>query len=255
MIIEIENTKESKIAMILTVVFHALVALLLLWLTLISPDPPLELKSIPVSLRAMGDSHSGSGQSQAVPDALPVPNTAIPKPQSTSASTPQNSPTQDTSPVQTTDAEPKDEPAEETKPEQEVDAALNEALGWLDKGTDNSSGHSETGGHEGTNDGNIAGKGLMGDDKAFGYNLIGFEMAASPSLDESPTKSGIVVFDIYVRKDGSIKDMKRNYSLSNTSSDYLFKLGEKALNSVEFKANADGSAINVGTFTFNFKLK
>jgi hypothetical protein len=220
MIIEIENTKESKIAIILTVIFHALVALLLVWLTLLSPDPPLELKSIPVSLRALGDSHTGSGQSQAVPDAQPVPNATQPQQPATSSNVPQNTPTQATSPVQAPDTKPKEKPSEDTTPEQEVDPALNKIFGSLDDGPDNSSGQSETGGNEGTTDGNIAGNGVIGEGKAFGYNLIGFEMASSPSLDESPTKSGIVVFDINVRKDGSVKSIKRNYDLSNTTEDY-----------------------------------
>ncbi len=255
MIIEIENTKESKIAIILTVIFHALVALLLVWLTLLSPDPPLELKSIPVSLRALGDSHTGSGQSQAVPDAQPVPNTAQPQQPATSANTPQNTPTQATSPVQAPDTKPKEKPSEDTTPEQEVDPALNKIFGSLDDGPDNSSGQSETGGNEGTTDGSISGKGVIGNGSPFGYNLAGRDMIGSPSLDESPTKAGIVVFDIYVRKDGSIKDIQRNYGLSNTSSDYLFKLGEKALETVKFRANSSASAVQMGTFTFNFKLK
>ncbi|MCB0761973.1 MAG: hypothetical protein KDC12_10665 [Flavobacteriales bacterium] len=254
MLLEISNTKESRLAMLFTAVFHILVVLLLVWLTLLSPDPPIELKSIPVSLRALGDSYTGSGESQAVPDAQPVPNTPTQAP-STSSNTPQNSPTQQNSPVQAPDTKPKEKPSEAKEPEQQVDPSLNDLFGTLDDGNDNSSGQNTPGGHEGTNDGSISGKGVVGDGSPIGYNLMGRDMVGSPSLDEDPKQSGIVVFDIYVRKDGTIKDVKRNYSLSNTSSDYLFKLGEKALETVKFNKNDSAPPVQYGTFTFNFKLK
>jgi hypothetical protein len=258
MMIEIANNPRSRTAMALSVFIHVGIVALLFLKVFLSPDPPLEQERIMVSLASLGDSNDGGGESKVQPVTEPQETNPNPEVAETSPteSAPQDISTQSESTVQTPSSDSQDKPVEEVKEEEpEVSSELQDLFGTLTDGDDPSHGEESGPDHQGTDDGSIQGMGVIGSKSPFGYNLDGRDIMGSPSLDEAPTQAGIVVFNIYVKRNGEIRNYTRNYSLSNTSSDYLFRLGEKALETVKFAENSQAPPIQQGTFTFNFKLK
>ena len=117
-----------------------------------------------------------------------------------------------------------------------------------------SDGVTEGSSNQGTQSGNIDGIGVVAGG-AIGYEMAGRSLVGSPTLDDAVTEEGKVVLDIWVDKNGNVKDTDRNYILSNTSSDYLFGLAEKAATTAKFNANPDaGPTPQKGKMTFNFRL-
>ncbi len=165
--------------------------------------------------------------------------------------------TQDNSSVSTPSGKDGNKTTEqENKPK--LDNALNNILNQINnnKGGGGSDGDDEDGvGNKGNEEGNIDGKGVFGGKDGNGWELSGRGMIGEPKLNEKPTEEGRVVLDIYVDKNGNVISTARNYNASNTSSDYLFKLAEKAAKTAKFTVNANAPSSQKGKMTFNFKLR
>lgn len=257
---QLSTPQDRTISWAITIGFHAIIiVLLLLFAKFTYPDPPLGSETISVSLARTGNSQSASGatqQGQEISNPTPTPtNNPTPQPTQPAATTPVT--TQSSSDVQVSETQPTTTP--ETTPEEkprEVDDKLNDLFGILTGGgSDQSDGETSGSGIEGTTDGSIDGRGVVGNNKPYGFNLDGRGLMGEPTVDRNFNEEGMVVFDIYVDKDGNLKDVKRNYTLSTTSSDKLFRIGEKALNTVTFSPNPSAPHIQKGQFTFRFALK
>jgi TonB family protein len=176
---------------------------------------------------------------------------------------------------------PKDvitKPKEETKPK--VSGGLNNALGGLSKG---GSGNTSGTGNQGTKDGTIDGKGVLGGGGSAGtgggqgggngtgtgtgngpgsgsgsgggfkdYTLAGRSIRTAPTLSEVAPDEGIVMVDIWVDAAGNVTKAVANAAKSNTSNSQLYTLAEKAAKKAKF--NAVGSGEQKGTIKITFKL-
>ena len=251
------RTKEekNKTAIVISVIFHAVVLLLIIFLgSFKMADPPPGTEFVSLSLADYGDSVTGGGNTESeIPS---EENDIEPASETTTQveATPDPIVTQETSTISAPTST--EEPQEETQPEQELSSALNDALSMInsDGGGAASDGVTEGSSNQGTQSGNIDGIGVVAGG-AIGYEMAGRSLVGSPTLDDAVTEEGKVVLDIWVDKNGNVKDTDRNYILSNTSSDYLFGLAEKAATTAKFNANPDaGPTPQKGKMTFNFRL-
>ena len=251
------RTKEekNKTAIVISVIFHAVVLLLIIFLgSFKMADPPPGTEFVSLSLADYGDSVTGGGNTESeIPS---EENDIEPASETTTQveATPDPIVTQETSAISAPTST--EEPQEETQPEPEVSSALNDALSMInsDGGGAASDGVTEGNSNQGTQSGNIDGIGVVAGG-AIGYEMAGRSLVGSPTLDDAVTEEGKVVLDIWVDKNGNVKDTDRNYILSNTSSDYLFGLAEKAAMTAKFNANpAAGPTPQKGKMTFNFRL-
>ncbi len=177
---------------------------------------------------------------------------------------------------------PKDvvKPKEEEKPK--VSGGLNNALGQISKG---GSGNTTGGGQQGTQDGSIDGKGVLGGGGSQGtgggqgggngtgtgpgngpgsgagsggmnsnYTLIGRSMDRKPSISETAPDEGVVVVDIWVDQNGNVTKAVANPAKSTSSNGQLYKLAEKAAKNAKFSTSTSGGE-QKGTITITFKLK
>lgn len=255
---QLSTPQDRNISLGIAIGVHVVVLLLLLFFFKFTyPDPPLGSETISVSLARKGNSQAASGaaqQGQDVSTPTPTPTqNPTPTPSTPASTTPLTTQTTSSTQVQ---EQTQTEPTETQEPEQQVDSELQDLFGTLTGGgSDQSDGETSGSGIEGTEDGAIDGRGVVGDDKPYGFNLNGRGLMGDPTVDRNFSEEGLVVFDIYVDKNGNLTDVKRNYSLSTTSSDQLFRIGEKALNTVSFSPNPDAPHIQKGQFTFRFSLK
>ena len=255
---QLSTPQDRNLSLGISIGVHVVVLILLLFFFKFTyPDPPIGSETISVSLARKGNSQAASGatqQGQEVSTPTPQPTqNPTPTPTTPAATTPVTTQSSSTTQVQEqTDTEP----TESQEPEQQVDDKLNDLFGTLSGGgSDESDGETQGSGIEGTENGDIEGRGVVGNDKPYGFNLNGRGLMGEPSVDRNFSEEGLVVFDIYVDKDGKLTDLKRNYGLSTTSSDQLFRIGEKALNTVTFSPNPAAPHIQKGQFTFRFSLK
>jgi hypothetical protein len=251
------RTKEekNKTAIVISVIFHAVVLLLIIFLgSFKMADPPPGTEFVSLSLADYGDSVTGGGNTESeIPS---EENDIEPASETTTQveATPDPIVTQETSTISAPTST--EEPQEETQPEPEVSSALSDALNLInsDGGGSSSDGIDEGNANQGTQSGNIDGVGVVAGG-AIGYEMAGRSLVGAPTLDDAVTEEGKVVLDVYVDKNGKVLTTKRNYTLSNTSSDYLFGLAQKAALTAKFNANPDaGPTAQKGKMTFNFRL-
>lgn len=245
----------------------AILLVLLFFANFRYPDPPLGSDTISVSLARRGNSQSAAGQTRKGTEVENQQPTPTPQ---------QNQPSQpapvETQPVTTTSeqssvsvSEPtttstqtqeETTPEPDPEPERTVDSRLNDAFGTL-SGGGNSQNDGETSGTgiEGTSDGKIEGRGVIGDDKPYGFNLSGRGQIGEPAFDNSHREEGLIVIDIYVNRNGEITETKWNRTLSTSASYQLFLKAQEALSSVRFDSNPGAPMVQKGQFTVNFTLK
>ncbi len=252
------KTKDTRPALAISVAFHVLIVLLLIiGVAFKMPDPPIKDQYVSVALADFGNSSTGQGDVES----------ENPREETQQEDTPQETQTQpvETQPdpivTQTESEVSTPSSTEETvdntpdpEPDPQVSDALSNALNNINN-SGGGDGDDGTSGNVGTQDGDIDGKGVFGDGSANGWSLSGRGMSGEPSLSESPIEEGKVVLEIFVDRDGKVKNTKRNYGLSNTSSDYLFKLAEKAAKTAAFTVKSDAPPLQKGSMTFHFKLK
>jgi hypothetical protein len=63
------------------------------------------------------------------------------------------------------------------------------------------------------------------------------------------------VLTIFVDRNGNVLRTQRDYAKSNTSSNYLFGLAEKAAKTARFTVKTDAAAEQRGQMVFRFELK
>jgi TonB family protein len=168
-----------------------------------------------------------------------------------------------------------------TKPqEQQVSGNLNNAFGQLSKG---GNGNTTGGGQQGTADGSIDGKGVLGGGGSQGsgggqgggdgtgtgpgtgpgsgpgsgglnssFTLQGRKMDRKPSINETAPDEGVVVVDIWVDKAGNVTKAIANPALSSTSNGQLYKLAEQAAKKAKFSSGTQTE--QKGTIKITFKL-
>lgn len=166
-----------------------------------------------------------------------------------------------------------------TKPkEQQVSGNLNNAFGQLSQG---GNGNTTGGGQQGTSDGSIDGKGVMGGGGSMGdgggqgggsgtgtgpgtgpgsgpgsggmnssFTLQGRTMSRKPSINETAPDEGVVVVDIWVDTQGNVTKAIANPAKSTTSNGQLYKLAEQAAKKAKFSAGGQGEQKGIIKITF-----
>lgn len=179
------------------------------------------------------------------------------------------------------DSKPKPNNNNTTKPkEQQVSGNLNNAFGQLSKG---GNGNTTGGGKQGTSDGTIDGKGVLGGGGSAGsgggegggdgggtgpgtgpgsgpgsgggmnHTLAGRSWRVKPNINETAPDEGEVVVDIWVDKEGNVTKAIANPAKSTTSNGQLYKLAESAAKKAKFSAGSQNE--QKGTIKIIFKLK
>lgn len=255
---EIEK-KDRVIAGVLSgVIFTAVLVLCFFLVAFRIQDPPPGEQFVAVGMADFGsDLMAGGNTESANPSDTNQDDQAESNNQQTTASETTDVATQTNSDVAVNSStKPKKDPKkpkEDEKPK--VSNGLNNILDKINKGGGGGSdGENDGKGNEGTQTGDISGKGVV-QGKGIGWSLAGRGMTGEPKLSESPKEEGTVVLDIYVDKNGKVIRTKRNIAQSTTSSNYLFQLAEKAAKTATFSVKNDAPVEQTGQMTFRFKLK
>jgi TonB family protein len=165
-----------------------------------------------------------------------------------------------------------------TKPkEQQVSGNLNNAFGQLSKG---GNGNTTGGGQQGTADGSIDGKGVlggggsqgsgggegggigdgigMGNGGGFNHTLKGRRLEKYPSINETAKFEGYVTVKIWVDQNGNVTDAKADPSNSSSPHNNTYTFKEMADFAVQAakkaKFSAGGQTVQTGTIKITFKL-
>lgn len=248
-----------------TVVFHAVVALLLVMgmRSCEHIQKKEEIKYEELSLAALGDFEPGEGEyvdlgaeTQAVEAAGGDVQEIIDQATSTAEVV------SGQSTEATTQTVPNPEAEAQAKTEAENAAKKSKINNLFTKPGSNSSAGTTPGGTgiEGNPNGSPDGEGTFGDGKRGGgkWGLKGRGMKAEPRLDEKPQYEGSIFVRILVDREGNVIDAKADPIQSKVAGEgfsQLKTLAEKAARSAKFSVNAEATIKQQGYMIINFKFK
>jgi periplasmic protein TonB len=264
-----------------SIVVHALLVLLLMWLTIQVPDPPLPQgggSGMELGLADLGFSDVGMGDIEDEQPSTPAESTPVPTEQgdviAEEDGEPINVPVKDPDkPASETPAvkPPKKQPPKISEPtvSKGFQNAINNA--W-NKG--NSSGQTPGTGNQGAQDGTaggLGGGGGTGGGQGGGqgggtgpgigtFGPVSFVLenrgvTRRPDLSQKPLEGGKVVLNIFVDRTGKVVRTTPNLTKSKTTSTALFDLARKMAMTAVFTADPQAAAEQRGEMTFNFELE
>ena len=144
---------------------------------------------------------------------------------------------------------------EEKKPdEREVDP--NTLFNPSEKGK----GDDEKQGNEGDREGDKDARDFDGESEGKSGNGISFSLggrgiAKFPNIEDNSQKQGIVVVEITVDQEGNVVNARPGVRGSTTTDRRLLEIAKKAALETQFDGNANAPQRQIGTITFNFKLR
>ncbi|MBN3036329.1 MAG: TonB family protein [Bacteroidales bacterium] len=253
-------TKDQKKGLAVTVLFHLMIAALLILLGFSTPLPLPGEEGVEISL---GTDISGSGAEE--PSGRQMPPPAVTERET---GTEQELVTQDTEPaVSLQEKQAKDEKPQEadSEKEQPVEQPVKEEPvvnpDALYKGKSQSTGiQANQGVDSGPGDqgdpsgsGNLNGPG--GDGEGLSYSLKGRKPAYLPKPASNFTENGTVVVQITVDKYGKVVRAVAIDKGSNTTSTALRKLAVEAARKAIFNASSDAPEEQQGTITYHFIVR
>jgi len=243
------EANDKRTGAIATVVFHALLLLLFLFIGLKHPVPLPRETAIELSFEDAGGLAGG-----AVMD-LPEPSLPPPAPAEPAPADHEEVATEETSeiavpkPAKPATPKPTPPPAE-PKPRRPDPNAL-----FTPSATPSSA--SSTAQPGGGPPATIPGDGGSGTfkGKAFEGRLAGRGLLRGPHIAEKPTEAGKVALDIFVDRSGKVTHVAMNLDRSTTTSQVLFNLAKNAALKCTFTPKPDGPAEQKGDMTFIFILE
>jgi outer membrane biosynthesis protein TonB len=277
-----ETKSDKLIAFFATLAIHAALLLLLFLLIIKTPIPPYpggETPGIEINFgdspQGMGDilteDPSGSSAKQLNKDSNKEP---VKKTENSPAPPDVTSNVEETVNIKTTPVKTKEQPVikEQTvKKEPVVEKApqpskeLENALSVLGKKKNNKTGSDgitglpgNQGDPNGTNDTrNYNGTPGTGGGPGSGpsINLKGRSLLIPPEIINDSRETGIVVVEIHVDSEGNIINIIPGYRGSTTTSSVLYSKASQALRKAKFNKSPDGTPVQVGTITFDFRNK
>ncbi|MBW6491769.1 MAG: TonB family protein [Lentimicrobium sp.] len=247
-----------------TIVFHAILLLVLIFMALRTPLPLPEEAGVEVNL---GYSDEGMGQIQPLE---PAPQAAA-SPPVTPRENPDDYLTEDTEetpalkpvvkekpkPVET----PVVKPAPKPQPQPEPQPVVNPNALYKP-----SQGSAAQGGNEGitgkpgdqgkpTGDPNATGyDGIGGSAGGVSFDLSGRSSRQIPAPPKTFRERGVVVVTIYVNRDGDVTRISAPARGTTTTSSELIGLAERAARQAKFNPKADAAEEQKGTITYIFEL-
>ncbi|MBP9081248.1 MAG: hypothetical protein KBF80_13460 [Flavobacteriales bacterium] len=249
-----QQANDRRTGMLSTLLFHALLLLLFLYVGLKQPNPLPKEQAIELVFEDLGGAGGGGGE--------PTPATAAPatqEPVEPEPAYPVN--TQEDSEVALPKPEkPKPKPAPpktEQPPKPNPNALFTPSKPG--SGTNKPGSTFSPGGSGGTGSGNGSGGGSGGgtglfQGQGFQGQLAGRGLKRGPSITEKPDEGGRVALDIWVDRHGKVTHVAMNLDRSTTTSTQLFNLAKKAALQCTFSAKPDGPAEQKGEMTFIFEL-
>lgn len=258
--IEFVHSKDSRLALLVAVLLHVgIMVVLIFFMSFQYPDPPLGDLSVSVSFADIGEDEMAAGETESeVPsekvEEVVEKNEAVDTPEPP-VSKPDPVLTQTASSVSAEDAAETTKEISPVKEEKKVDEKLDKLFDAFHKsGGGGSDGVGEGVGNEGTESGKIEGSGVFDGGDITG-GISGRDMLGKPVVSEKPTEEGRVVIIIHVNRMGEVTEAKSDFKNSNTSSGYLHNLAIAAAKKATFAQRPTAPQTEIGSFTFNFKLK
>lgn len=265
-----KEEKKNRIAGYITsFVIHVVLVLLLLWIALMPPNPPMEYGGIELTM-SLGEANMGG------PSPMPVETPAQVTPPPTQAEE-EKVATQDIEEApsikqqdqakkkQESKVQPKEEPVEQ--PRQADPRAL-----FKKKSADNAGGYGDGNipGNEGSPDGvpggspdgNGTGDGLGGTGGGGGsgdgwgsFNLDGRNLMRKPNIVDNSSETGKVVVQIVVDRNGRVIKAIPGQKGTSTTSSVLWEKAKQGALEARFSPKPDGPEEQYGTMTIIFKFK
>lgn len=259
-----EREKKNRIiGWVSTVMFHAAVLALMLWMGLKPPDPPLEEQGIMVSLGEPDNGGPDLTPAAEQPDAQPQPQEQEPVEDPNVATqdvedAPVVKKTEDKKPNEV--KKPSENKPEVKEPERKVD---NRALfkGNRTNGDPNSQGMGDgdnpgnEGAPDGSEDGAPGGTGSGNSGDGFSYNLNGRKVRRYPDVQDNSKATGKVVVTVTVDRNGRVLKAEPGARGTTATDTGLWEKARQAAMRTEFSSRSDGPNEQVGTMTFVFKYK
>ncbi|NNC83231.1 MAG: TonB family protein [Flavobacteriales bacterium] len=258
---ELIQDRDKRTGLIVTIVFHVLVLILFMFIGLTQPDPLPEPEGAMIEL-GWTDSGSGDTESQVINENQQVEEVAPTETTPTeSEAVEEEVVTQEESPVSTPETTPQEtvqettpEPEPDPQPSQELQDAMSNVFNSTPTGGGSEGEDEEGPGNTGRPDGSPAGKGVMGG-SGNSWELAGRGYEGGAVVTEKPREEGKVVLNIWVGRDGKVTRTSLNLAASNTTSQHLVSLAEKAAKKARFNADPSSAVEQRGTMTFIFKLE
>jgi hypothetical protein len=243
-----QQQNDRRAGVITTVVLHALLILLFLFIGLSQPNPLPQEEAIELVFEDAGglsggdpDPNPGSPQESATPVTAPAQPEDVVTDEASEVEVPK--------PVKPT---PKPTPKPETPkpPKPNPNALFNPSTNPSSAPSNGPPGGNNTPGEKpgGGGIGSFSGKGFNG-------RLDGRGFMRGPSISEKPNEGGKVALDIFVDRNGKVTRAIQNLDRSTTTSQVLFNLARKAALQCTFSAKPDGPAEQKGEMTFVFILE
>jgi protein TonB len=255
-----ENDRKGLLG---TILFHVLLILILL-ITGFGSVPPIESDNGGVMVN-FGEPDAGGGDVQ--PAASQAESAAQPQPSDPNESvitSEDDAPEVEKQEKKTN--KPVIKPTEQTKPSKEVDEnkstvdpRLKAQLDKLKRDRENGGngvGEGDKPGDKGRPDGqeggdpNGTGKGNLGN--GISYNLKGFSVSGKPIINNNTQKTGTIIVDVCVNKQGRIISTKLGRG-STTTDTYLYELSEKAVRELNINPVGSTTDTNCGTVTIKYE--
>lgn len=258
--------KKNKLTSgVITLLIHAGILVLMMWLGLKPPDPPWEEQGIMISLGEPDQGGPDQTPAAEQPETEPQPEEQIPVEEE------ENIATQDIedAPVvkKTEDKKPSEvkKPSTEKKPEvkEPERKADSRAMfrGNRTNGDPNSQGTGDgdvpgnQGSPDGSENGSLDGRGQGTSGDGFGYSLSGRKIKRLPDVQDNSKATGKVVVTVTVDKNGRVVKAEPGARGTTTTDPGLWEKARQAALRTEFSTRADGATEQVGTMTFVFKYK
>jgi periplasmic protein TonB len=257
----LQQERDKRTGVIVTIVFHILLSILFLYFGLEQPNPPLQEVGIEIAMADFGTSTTGKGntenpnpgEQQASAAAVAARNTAeevatdensevvVPKPEKPKKPAPNPSPKPD--------PKPQEKPKEPTPFER-----MMQNVEW-GKGGGGGDGTDKETGNVGTPTGKPDGIGTFHGD---GWSLSiggGRSPMGKPVITDKPTEGGRVVVNFTVDKSGRVTSVTHNLGKSTTTSQVLFNLVKNAVQKIPFSPDPNATTEQRGEMTFVFILE
>lgn len=236
-----DERRDRNMGVIITVVFHVLLAILFLFIGLTTWDPPIPEESVEIAMADYGTTDDGGGDTPK-PDpgqqqATPVPTQADPEDVATDDAS-------DVEVVKPKDPKPKPKPKPDPKPEKPkeptIDNRLNEAINnWNKPGSQPADGPSTKPGDPGSPDGKVGGIGMMRGD---GWELRGSGrgLARGPDLSEKPELQNATWVEVKVIVDQAGNVIRVSVANSGTTDVAIQNVALRAAKTCKFVAQPNG---------------
>lgn len=260
---QILKEKNSRAGLIGTILFHALLLILFLFVGMSYPDPPPPEEGITINF---GDSDEGMGeiQTEELSSSSNASTEEIVNPNNTSSATETNLTTQNTTETVNVNAsnnssQPKNTTQQTTTAQQQSTSQnLSEALNAFNNSGSSSTSDGTTGnpGNQGSLNGDPNSNNYIGGGSGEGvkWNLAGRTPLSLPKIDDNSQEQGTVVVDIVVDKNGKVIKATPGSRGSTTTSPILYKKAVEAALRTKFNAKPDLITDQKGTMTFVFLL-